>query len=87
MFSEYKNINIWFTTARGWKLRASNAHRVQGDIHTEYRPSGSVRHFTWGWRVMKSPEKLFTSLNQMAHSVPRCSCCAFLPKVAAQMSL
>lgn len=72
IFSEYKNINIWFHTAQGWKVRIPNAHCTQGDIHTKYRPSGSVLHFTWDRRAMKSLEKLFMILNQMVHSVRRC---------------
>lgn len=72
IFSEYKNINIWFNTAQGWKVHIPNAHCVQGDIHIKYHPSGSVLHFTWDWRAMKSLEKLFMSLNQMAHGVLRC---------------
>lgn len=87
IFSEYKNINIWFNTAQGWKVHIPNAHCVQGDIHTEYHPSGSVLHFTWDWRAMKSLEKLFMSLNQMVHGVLRYSVCASAKGCGSNVSL
>lgn len=58
-------------TALGWKVHIPDAHCMQGDIHTKFDPIGSVLHFTWGWRAMKSLEKLFMTLNQMVHILLR----------------